>query len=226
MATVTIPLALGSSQTGLTLRAQLVNTIGTDVGAPVTTGFVELGAGAYLWTGEVDADFRGGVVFETSPGGVVKATTAINPTAELLVDQLEALLLSVHENVLALLPTTMPGTKPGEFAIIVTSGVAYTVESGRQIDVRSRAWPDLTGADVRWWAVTETGKPILQAEPTVISAGETEQTVRLELSAVETELLYEATNQVGRHFFDATLASGDIIDLAQGPMRPRALPTV
>ena len=47
--TLTIPIALGTSKTGLTLKAQLVDTAGADVGSAITTGFVEIG-GSYPFT--------------------------------------------------------------------------------------------------------------------------------------------------------------------------------
>lgn len=79
--TLDIPIVLGSSQTGLTLKAQLVDSSGVNVGSEVTTGFTEIGGGAYLWhyTAFPDAH-RGGVKFYTGtlPSGF-KAFAAINP---------------------------------------------------------------------------------------------------------------------------------------------------
>lgn len=76
--TLDISLALGSSQTGLTLSAQLVDTAGVNVGAAVTTGFVEVGAGNYLWHYTAFPDgHRGGVAF--SAAETLKAFVAINP---------------------------------------------------------------------------------------------------------------------------------------------------
>ena len=78
---LTFSIVLGQSQTGLTLRAQLKNTAGTSVGSLVTTGFVELGVGNYLWTGSIPDDHDGGVVF-TKSDGTVMACTSINAVAE------------------------------------------------------------------------------------------------------------------------------------------------
>lgn len=76
--TLIVGLALGSSQTGLTLSAQLKDTAGSNVGSAVTSGFVELGVGNYSWTYAAFPDnFRGVVVFTAS--AVVKACAAINP---------------------------------------------------------------------------------------------------------------------------------------------------
>lgn len=71
-------IALGAGQTGLTLTAQLVDTVGANVGAVISTGFVEIGVGNYLWHYAAYPDgFRGGVVFLS--GATVKAFTSVNP---------------------------------------------------------------------------------------------------------------------------------------------------
>lgn len=44
--TFSVAIALGSSQTGLTLTAQIVDTGGSNVGAAISTGFVEVGPGS------------------------------------------------------------------------------------------------------------------------------------------------------------------------------------
>lgn len=71
---------LGSTQTGLSLEAQLVDSSGSNVGSPITTGFTEIGGGNYLWhTSAVPTDHRGGVIFRVAGGGTIKAFTSINP---------------------------------------------------------------------------------------------------------------------------------------------------
>lgn len=77
--TLDFGLALGSSQTGLSLKAQIVDNTDSPVGAAITTGFFEIGAGNYLWVGTIPQGQQGGVVFSTNPGGVVKAFVALNP---------------------------------------------------------------------------------------------------------------------------------------------------
>ena len=79
--TLSVSLALGSSQTVLSLKAQLVDTAGADVGGEVATGFVEIGLGNYLWTYASFPDaFRGGVKFYTGVApGTLKAFVGINP---------------------------------------------------------------------------------------------------------------------------------------------------
>lgn len=76
--TLSFGIALGPDHAALTLSAQLFDTTGANVGAAVTTGFVERGQGNYLWTyASIPDGFRGGVDF--SSGGVLLTTGAVNP---------------------------------------------------------------------------------------------------------------------------------------------------
>lgn len=75
--TLSFSLALGTSQTGLTLSAQLVDSAGVNVGGAVGTGFSERGRGNYLWTGSIPDGHRGGVEFFS--GAILMAFSAINP---------------------------------------------------------------------------------------------------------------------------------------------------
>ncbi len=78
--TLDVNLVLGAVNTGLTLEAQLVNSAGAAVGSAVTTGFTEIGGGNYLWHYTAWPDgHRGGVIFQVSPGGALKAFCSINP---------------------------------------------------------------------------------------------------------------------------------------------------
>lgn len=71
-------IVLGSGQTGLTLQAQLVNPDGSYNGSPITSGFVEIGAGNYLWNYN-PGTFVGMVVFEQT-NNTVMAVADVNPT--------------------------------------------------------------------------------------------------------------------------------------------------
>lgn len=79
--TLDFVVALGTSRTGLTLGAQLVDSEGDDVGVLVTTGFVELGGGNYLWHAAAIPDgHRGAVQFsEAGTPAVILAAAALNP---------------------------------------------------------------------------------------------------------------------------------------------------
>lgn len=80
--TLDFGLALGSSKAGLAdLRAQVVDTAGSDVGAAASTGFVEIGQGYYLWHYAAFPDGqRGGVKFYSNAAPTVfLAFVALNP---------------------------------------------------------------------------------------------------------------------------------------------------
>lgn len=73
--------SLKGLSTGLTLNAQLVNTVGTNVGSAVTTGFTEIGDGFYLWhASAIPDDHRGGVkIYEQGVPGTILFFDDINP---------------------------------------------------------------------------------------------------------------------------------------------------
>ncbi len=77
----TLGFDLNLSITGLTLEAQLTNTAGVDQGAPITTGFVEMGNGFYYFDGAsaFPDDFRGGIKFQDSGGGTLRTFKSVNP---------------------------------------------------------------------------------------------------------------------------------------------------
>lgn len=81
--TVTVGALLGSGKTGLasTLRAQLVDTAGTNVGS-AQSGFIERGAsGSYMVTLTVPDGHQGGCdVYATGAPGTILAFAAINPS--------------------------------------------------------------------------------------------------------------------------------------------------
>jgi hypothetical protein len=85
--TYSVDLALGGSQTGLSLRAALCVGVTLSV-KDVATGFTERGAGVYNWTYAAMPDgFQGDVVFYTGAigagtdftGVAVKAGVGVNP---------------------------------------------------------------------------------------------------------------------------------------------------
>ena len=77
--TLTFDLNLGLP--GLTLQAQLIDTTGATVGGAVTTGFVEIGNGFYMFTHTAIPDgHRGGVTFQNSGGGgPIRGFRSVNP---------------------------------------------------------------------------------------------------------------------------------------------------
>jgi len=152
-----IGLALGSSQTGLTLSAQLVDTDGVNEGAAVATGFAEIGAGNYLWHYASFADgFRGGVVF--SAGGLVKAFAAVNPEdAEYVADMKATLSRFVGNSAVSFLTAV--------------SGTTITALRGDTWVFTVADLGDLTGRSKLWFTVKrdttdEDAAAVIQVEET------------------------------------------------------------
>ena len=79
--TLTIDILLGAAHAGLDLEAQIYDSGGAAYGSRVTTGFSEIGGGAYAWFYDAyPDDWRGSVAFydQLAPA-VVLAATSINP---------------------------------------------------------------------------------------------------------------------------------------------------
>ena len=87
--TTSTSLALGTSKTGLTIVAQLVDIDGANVGSQITDGFTEMGSGFYLWKSTFPDGFRGGVQF-FSAADLTKllAFAAINPEEAEVIDSI------------------------------------------------------------------------------------------------------------------------------------------
>lgn len=76
----TFDIHLGPIYAGLTLAAQLIDTAGDAVGSEVTTGFVEIGGGDYMWSATIPDDHQGGVlIYEDGTPESVLASASINP---------------------------------------------------------------------------------------------------------------------------------------------------
>ena len=71
---------LTKSHQGKTLAAQLVDDDGVDVGSEITTGFIEIGNGFYLWSYDMEDNFSGAAKFyEVGESSEILTFTAINP---------------------------------------------------------------------------------------------------------------------------------------------------
>ena len=75
-------LSLGPASTGLTLKAQLLNSDGTSNGSEITTGFYEVGGGYYTWNyASVPDNFHGSVRYYTGTApGTLRGAEAVNPS--------------------------------------------------------------------------------------------------------------------------------------------------
>ena len=76
--TINFDIIVGISQTGLTLQAQIITSSGSNYGSPITSGFVEIGNGNYLWSATIPDSFIGGVKF-LKMDNTLMAFTSINP---------------------------------------------------------------------------------------------------------------------------------------------------
>ena len=77
--TYTFGIVLGESDTGLTLRGQIVDSAGANVGAAFTAGFAEISNGAYRLTTDIPDEHRGGIIVMDDSDGSQLAYGAINP---------------------------------------------------------------------------------------------------------------------------------------------------
>ena len=90
--TLDFAISLGSSKTGLTLNAQIVDTSGGDIGSAITTGFTEVGTGTYLLHCATIPDaHRGGIKFyESGVPATILALGSINPEEAEYIDDILA----------------------------------------------------------------------------------------------------------------------------------------
>lgn len=80
--TLSYSLALGPAYAATSdLRAQLVDTAGSNVGSAISTGFVNIGTGFHLWTyASMPDDHRGGVKFySNAASSTVLGFLSVNP---------------------------------------------------------------------------------------------------------------------------------------------------
>lgn len=197
--TLSTALALGAGQTGLTLSAQLMDTTGANVGGAVTSGFIEIGGGNYLWTYASFPDaFRGGVKF--SAASVLKAFVGINPEEAERVDAA----ITSRAPAGASITTRAPVASGG--AVSIVQGDDYATADGRALEWVNAAgsWPDLTGATIKFsvGSLTVTGS--------VVTPSGANQKVRVELTAVQTGALALGTF---RYDVEATLSTGRKVTL-------------
>ena len=78
--TYTFVISLGTYDTGLTMRGQLIDTAGAAVGGAISTGWVEIGNGHYMLTTDIPDDHRGAIyVYDNADPTVIIEAGAINP---------------------------------------------------------------------------------------------------------------------------------------------------
>lgn len=126
---------------GLTLQAQLVDTTGATVGGPVTTGFVEVGNGFYLFTHSTIPDgHRGGITFQDSGGGgPFRGFQSVNPEEAENVDAkvtTRATPAQVNTQVDLVLNTAIPGSPTADsvYERVQTLDNNYTAARAGNLD--------------------------------------------------------------------------------------------
>lgn len=222
MSQQTISIVLGSSQTGLTLKAQLVDESGVNVGGAITTGFTEIGEGNYMLFANISNSHQGGLKILKSDNTLM-AFTAINPESSgggPGVDPLENLVPGDYEEGTAgaalgrigsaKITTVAPVSVSGDMQVI--RGDDYSVDDGAsRVFVWSddeNVWPDLDGA-----TITFKCKGV-SAEAEFIEG--TPNKIRLELTQENTSAL-----PTGRPRFSivATLGNNHVVTLIIGSIR-------
>jgi hypothetical protein len=216
--TLLIPINLGASQTGLSLKAQLFAD-GVAVGSEITTGFTEDGMGDYSWkyAGFPD-DFRGIVKFYTGtlPSGY-KARAAINPeeaeNSDIKTSEVEGG-GGGSDSLQRTAAIRVSDQQADSDDIYLTSGDSYSTANGRALhflDVKS-LWPDLDAGTVNFYVQDS----VIQAE--VVEDTGNNKEVKVELSSTDTaELAVGKSRYSLRHILDGTpdevetLATGRVI---------------
>jgi hypothetical protein len=195
-----INIALGTSQTGLTLKAQLVNDSGANVGSEVTSGFFEVGRGNYLWNyAAYPDDFTGGVKFINDADEVLMAFVALNAgdfgagSGGSGDDPLESLVPGSYASGTAgaalgrigvgRITVTNNVTPGGDVYLFV--GDSYLETNGNALEFTDELGtaPDLTGLEVRFYVQS------LDVEAEVVTPSGPEKKIRVELTAAQTATL-------------------------------------
>ncbi len=222
--TLTSTIALQADQTGLALRAQMVDVNGVPQGAPITTGFIEFGGGFYGWTyGGFPEGFRGSVQIKTAAGEIV-AVGAINPqeaqaaaTAQLIATKLAQIgalrvgfVTAVADN--------------GE--IILHEGDDYSAASPVQMTLADYAGPSLTGATVQLVLKktadykTGTGQIVMAKAGELVVVG-TAVTITFTMTAAETGAMLACPPVIRPQYWYevvATTVENLTRTLAKGPL--------
>jgi hypothetical protein len=224
MYTLDFSINLGASQTGLVLKAQLVNTVGVNVGSEITTTFTEIGIGQYLaHLTAIPDGHRGGVKFyEGSLPSGLKAFAAINPEEAENTDVKTSSVEGGGGGSDALQRTQairVSDQDEDSEDIYIVQGDSYSSDNGRAfpfLDVKS-LWPDLDAGTVQFYA---QGTAI---DATVVTATGNNKEVKVELTSAETAALDVGRSRYSvRHVLDGS--PDDVETLAQGRLIVKATP--
>lgn len=215
--TLDIPIILGASQTGLTIKAQLVDSSLSNVGSEITGAVAEVGGGVYLaHLTAIPNNHRGGVSFYTGtlPSGF-KAFAGINPQEAEYTDVKTSSISGGGSDALQRTAAIRVSDQDEDSEdIFITIGDSYSIANGRAIPfIDAKAtWPDLDVGTVKFYAQD------LVVDAVVVNAIDTPKEVKVELTSEQTSGLVVARSRYSiRHVLDdspdevETLAQGRII---------------
>jgi hypothetical protein len=221
--TLDINILLGASQTGLTLKAQLVGPTGVNVGSEITGAVTEIGGGNYLaHLTAIPDGHRGAVLFYTGtlPSGL-KAVAAINPQ-EAEFSDVKTSSISGGGGGDALQRTQairVSDQQENSDDIYIVIGDSYTTDNGRAVhflDVKG-LWPDLNEGELEFLI---QGTSI---EADAVTATGTGKEVKVELSSEDTAALVVGKSRYQlRHVLDGT--PDEVETLATGRLIVKATP--
>lgn len=170
----TIGVVLGVSKTNQSLTAQLVSPSGTPVGSLISSGFVEIGQGNYMWTyDQFPASFRGGVKFFS--GNNLMAFITVNPE---LLEYVDAPISSRLTSAIKVPTFSIPVVADEGTPVVFRQTDDYFASEGRSIDVVNETWPPLAESVVR--LTVKSRRPFAKTLPVL-----PDNSVRVELSSSE-----------------------------------------
>lgn len=200
---LTIPISLGTSKTGLTLAAQLYNPAdGSPIGSPITTGFVERVSGRYDWnSGSVLPDNQAvGVAFLSGTDEL--ASTVLNPTDVYDIAAIKSKLDSLNVTTAITIATPID---PATGNATVVRGDAYLASSPKGALVwteTSGAWLPYVGKPSVFTAKSADGKATISVAATVAHVSGNTCTITVELPSDATETITDKQLAAGDFSFD------------------------
>lgn len=227
MYTLDIPIVLTASQTGLVLKAQLVNSAGANVGSEITGAVVEIGGGNYLaHLTAIPDGHRGGVKFYTGslPSGL-KAFAAINPEEAENTDVKTSSVEGGGGGGDALQRTQairVSDQQDNSEDLYLVIGDSYTTDNGRAVHFLDAKglWPDLDEGTVEF-LIQGTS---IDAE--VVTATGTGKEVKVELTSTDTAglLVGKSRYQLRHVLAQVDPTPDDVETLATGRLIVKATP--
>lgn len=180
---LSILVQLGPAKTDKTLNALLLDIAGDQIGVLITTGFVELADGDYLFSANFPDTFRGAVIIQDSIDDTYLASMAVNPQEY---ENADAKISTVLTKVSGAVVTVRnPIIESGR--IEIARGDDYLVINGRALHFTPDdpdAWPILTVGYPVVLGVGNKDGMIFQGEGTIAVASPI--AAQIEISGADT----------------------------------------